>query len=95
MVRDCRQTILSRMYGTDDMDRKETPTCFHNGKTYRKLKKISLFDLIRAGCPDDDTRALTKVYDCHYSIYEEVPVEWAIPRLCGFLVEEGFIEEVK
>ena len=95
MVRACWQAILSRMYGTDDMNREGTPTCFHDGKTYRQLKKISLFDLIRAGCSDDDTRALTKVYDCHYSIYEEVPIEWAIPRLCEFLVKEGFIEEVK
>ena len=76
------------------MEREGTPTYFHNGKTYRQAKKVALFDLIRAGCSDDDTRTLTKVYDCHYSIYEEVPMEWAIPRLCDFLVREGFIEEV-
>ena len=77
------------------MGTEEMTTCTHNGKTYRQLKKIALFDLIRAGCSDDDTRSLTKVYDCHYSIYEEVPIEWAIPRLCDFLVKEGFIEEVE
>ena len=60
-MRDCWQAILSRMYGTDDMDKEGTPTCFHDGKTYRQLKKISLFDLIRAGCSDDDTRALTNM----------------------------------
>ena len=83
------------MYERGDVGTEEMKTCTHNGTTYRQLKKITLFDLIRAGCSDDDTRTLTKVYDCHYSIYEEVPIEWAILHLCDFLIKEGFIEEVE